>query len=79
MHKIQQPSSPSSISSSTEVQKCKSNRTLVMRLKIVIWPDSVLRVTPVDLLVACVTVPPAVGPTKDPAVTSNNEGMINPD
>jgi len=31
------------------------------------------------LLVACVTVPPAVGPTNDPAVTSNNEGMINPD
>ena len=26
-----------------------------------------------------VTVPPVVGPTKDPAVTSNSDGMINPD
>ena len=35
-----------------------------------------LRVTPVVLLVAWVTVPPVVGPANLPALTSNKLGMI---
>jgi hypothetical protein len=41
----------------------------------VIWPDSVFRVTPVALFVAWVTVPPERVPMAKPAVASNCDGI----